>query len=221
MIDDAPDITQIVVRDLTEATHGNATGLAGADVTTQRVVTQMDWTTTYINIVTSGAIAGGKLPLVADTDQQAIAIAIRGCPRVKSEQARIVRIRDTLELTDIYASVGMIPQIEAHPDMEVVGEPFAANFDDGGALPYFGRWEEEKPIRDAHRHFIVDDEKMALTAGARFSHCLPVRRNVKVTDAVLDSEACVAIDEAENRLHVQKAVMRRLLRSPRSTDPEP
>ena len=90
-----------------------------------------------------------------------------------------------------------------------------------GALPYFGRWEEEKPIRDAHRHFIVDDEKMALTAGARFSHCLPVRRNVKVTDAVLDSEACVAIDEAENRLHVQKAVMRRLLRSPRSTDPEP
>ena len=135
--DDAPDITQIVVRDLTEATHGNATGLAGADVTTQRVVTQMDWTTTYINIVTSGAIAGGKLPLVADTDQQAIAMAIRGCARVKPENARIVRIRDTLELTDIYASVELIPQIEAHPDMEVVGEPFAAAFDDEGALPYF------------------------------------------------------------------------------------
>ncbi|MCE5234027.1 MAG: N-acetylornithine carbamoyltransferase [Mizugakiibacter sp.] len=76
-----------------------------------------------------------------------------------------------------------------------------------GALPYFGRWEQEKPIRDAHRHFIVDEAKMALTDGAAFSHCLPLRRNVKATDAVMDSPACIAIDEAENRLHVQKAIM--------------
>jgi N-acetylornithine carbamoyltransferase len=81
-----------------------------------------------------------------------------------------------------------------------------------GALPYFGRWDEEKPLRDAHRHFIVDERKMALTNGALFSHCLPVRRNVKVSDAVLDSDASIAIDEAENRLHVQKAIMRRLSR---------
>lgn len=81
-----------------------------------------------------------------------------------------------------------------------------------GALPYFGRWEEEKPVRDAHRHFIVDERKMARTEGALFSHCLPVRRNVKVTDGVLDAPYCVAIDEAENRLHVQKALMIDLLR---------
>jgi N-acetylornithine carbamoyltransferase len=76
-----------------------------------------------------------------------------------------------------------------------------------GALPYFGRWEAEKPIREAHRHFIVDERKMALTDGAVFSHCLPLRRNVKATDAVMDSPACIAIEEAENRLHVQKAIM--------------
>jgi N-acetylornithine carbamoyltransferase len=76
-----------------------------------------------------------------------------------------------------------------------------------GALPYFGRWEQEKPIRDAFRHFIVDEAKMALTDHAVFSHCLPLRRNVKASDAVMDSPACLAIDEAENRLHVQKAVM--------------
>lgn len=81
-----------------------------------------------------------------------------------------------------------------------------------GALPYFGRWDEEKPIRDRHRHFIVDSEKMALTPNAVFSHCLPVRRNVKVTDAVLDSPAAIHIDEAENRIHVQKALMSALLR---------
>jgi N-acetylornithine carbamoyltransferase len=76
-----------------------------------------------------------------------------------------------------------------------------------GALPFFGRWDEEKPIRDANRHFIVDERKMALTHEALFSHCLPVRRNVKVTDAVLDSPRSLVIEEAENRLHVQKAVM--------------
>jgi N-acetylornithine carbamoyltransferase len=76
-----------------------------------------------------------------------------------------------------------------------------------GALPYFGNWEAEKPIRDRFRHFIVDEAKMALTNDAVFSHCLPLRRNVKATDAVMDSPRCVAIDEAENRLHVQKAVM--------------
>jgi N-acetylornithine carbamoyltransferase len=82
-----------------------------------------------------------------------------------------------------------------------------------GAIPYFGRWAEEKPIRDAHKHFIVDERKMALTDHALFSHCLPLRRNVKATDAVMDSSACIAIDEAENRLHVQKAIMAELVKS--------
>lgn len=79
-----------------------------------------------------------------------------------------------------------------------------------GALPFFGNWEPEKAIRDRFRHFIVDEEKMAHTNNAVVSHCLPMRRNVKMTDAVFDSEACLAYEEAENRLHVQKAIMKRL-----------
>jgi len=80
-----------------------------------------------------------------------------------------------------------------------------------GALPYFGQWEGEKAVREASRHFMVDAGKMALTRDAVFSHCLPLRRNIKASDAVMDSERCKAIDEAENRLHVQKAVMSWLL----------
>jgi N-acetylornithine carbamoyltransferase len=76
-----------------------------------------------------------------------------------------------------------------------------------GALPYFGRWQDEKPVRDQYRHFMVDEAKMALTNDGVFSHCLPLRRNVKATDAVMDSPRCLAIAEAENRLHVQKAIM--------------
>lgn len=80
-----------------------------------------------------------------------------------------------------------------------------------GALPYFGRWDDEKPIRDAHQNFIVDEAKMGRTDNALVSHCLPMRRNVTMTDGVFDSPACVAYDEAENRLHVQKAIMRKLV----------
>src|SRR3546814_13385900 len=76
-----------------------------------------------------------------------------------------------------------------------------------GALPYFGNWEAAKPIRDRFKHFIVDEAKMAKTTDGVFSHCLPLRRNVKATDAVMDSPGCIAIAEAETRLPVQQAVM--------------
>jgi len=80
-----------------------------------------------------------------------------------------------------------------------------------GALPFFGNWSPEKPIRDQYRRFMVDEQKMALTNNGVFSHCLPLRRNVKASDAVMDSPQCIAINEAENRLHVQKAIMAALV----------
>lgn len=80
-----------------------------------------------------------------------------------------------------------------------------------GALPFYGKPEDEWQLREKYRHFIVDEQKMALTNGGLFSHCLPLRRNVKATDGVMDADYCVALDEAENRLHVQKAVMMTLL----------
>lgn len=80
-----------------------------------------------------------------------------------------------------------------------------------GALPHYGRPEAEWELRKNYRHFIVDERKMRLTNNAMFSHCLPLRRNIKATDAVMDADYCAALDEAENRLHVQKAVMMTLL----------
>jgi N-acetylornithine carbamoyltransferase len=80
-----------------------------------------------------------------------------------------------------------------------------------GALPYFGRWSEEQPPRSTYQHFIVDQAKMDKTDGAYFSHCLPLRRNVKATDEVVSGPRSLVIDEAENRLHVQKALLCTLL----------
>ena len=80
-----------------------------------------------------------------------------------------------------------------------------------GALPFYGKPDLEWELRKNYRHFIVNEEKMEMTNNALFSHCLPLRRNIKATDGVMDADYCVAIDEAENRLHVQKAVMMTLL----------
>src|SRR2546423_683946 len=129
----------------------------------------------------------------------------------------------------------------AHPpgyelDDELIGEINSRAFDagstvsvtddieeafDGAQVVYAKSWgskmfyglaaddvEERAPYR---REWIVDAAKMARTDGAVFMHCLPVRRNCIVTDEVIDSTASVVVDEAENRLHVQEAVLTKLL----------
>ena len=81
-----------------------------------------------------------------------------------------------------------------------------------GAKQFYGKPEREIEERAQYRkQWIVDEQKMARTNKAIFMHCLPVRRNVIVTDGVIDSGASVVIDEAENRLHVQKAIMTKVL----------
>jgi N-acetylornithine carbamoyltransferase len=81
-----------------------------------------------------------------------------------------------------------------------------------GAKQFYGNTNQDIAARAPYRRqWIVDKEKMSRTNNAIFMHCLPVRRNVIVTDEVIDSAASVVIDEAENRLHVQKAIMAKLL----------
>jgi N-acetylornithine carbamoyltransferase len=81
-----------------------------------------------------------------------------------------------------------------------------------GSKDYYGAAHTEIAARAVHRErWIVDEQKMARTSRGIFMHCLPVRRNVIVTDGVIDSPASVVVDEAENRLHAQKAVMTELL----------
>ncbi len=81
-----------------------------------------------------------------------------------------------------------------------------------GAINYFNDANNEKILRDKFKNFIVDEKKMALTNNAKFSHCIPLRRNIKATDAVMDSDYCIAVQEAANRLHVQKSLLTTLLK---------
>ena len=79
-----------------------------------------------------------------------------------------------------------------------------------GSKQFYGNTDQDIDTRAQYRSkWIVDEEKMSRTNNGIFMHCLPVRRNVIVTDAVIDSAASVVIEEAENRLHVQKAILAR------------
>ncbi len=94
----------------------------------------------------------------------------------------------------------------AFDDVEVV---YAKSW---GSKQFYGAPEKDVAERAQYREkWIVDEQKMARTNHAIFMHCLPVRRNVIVTDGVIDSSASAVIEEAENRLHMQKAILRDLL----------
>ncbi len=80
-----------------------------------------------------------------------------------------------------------------------------------GGIRFYGKKEEEVQYRKTLKGWMVDDEKMSKTDSAFFMHCLPVRRNVVASDSVLDSANSIIYDEAENRLHAQKAVLCRIL----------
>ena len=81
-----------------------------------------------------------------------------------------------------------------------------------GSLDYYGRFEEETLAKQSLRaDWMVDEEKMALTGDGIFLHCLPVRRNIVVSDGVLDGPHSAVIDEAENRLWTAAGVFSALL----------
>ena len=88
-----------------------------------------------------------------------------------------------------------------------------------GSRNFYGAPEKDVAERARYRStWIIDEAKMAQTNSVIFMHCLPVRRNVIVTDGVIDSPSSVVIDEAENRLHVQKAILAQLLEKETATD---
>jgi hypothetical protein len=131
-----PDVhvARLVVLGLTEETHGNAAGIGVADVTTRRVAERIDWHKTYTNHVAAGELGGAKLPLVADSDREAVAVAAQTIWGVRPEQVRLAWIRNTLELGDLMVSLPLWKQIEGSPRLAPAGDPRPIEFDAEGRL---------------------------------------------------------------------------------------
>lgn len=129
----SPRIKMIVVTDLTDESHGNATGMGFADVVTRRLFRKIDFAVTYKNVRTAGFPDRAKLPMVAETDREALDIALRaaGCRDVS--RARVIRIADTLHLGEVLVSDAVLEEVRSAPNIEVAGE-FAEACDGAGAL---------------------------------------------------------------------------------------
>ncbi|MBK8018027.1 MAG: DUF2088 domain-containing protein [Betaproteobacteria bacterium] len=130
-----PMVKKIVVLGLTKITHGNATGLGSADVITMRLYKELDIPSTYANIITSMNLDGAAIPMIMNTDHDAIALAVKTVVRVKPENCRIVRIRNTLHLGEIEVSEAMLSEVRSQPDkFEILEMPRAWSFDAQGTV---------------------------------------------------------------------------------------
>ena len=129
-----PKILWIVALDMTEESGGNATGIGNADFTTRRLAEKIDWKPTAINCLTACAPNGAKLPLVFDSDREAVENALNCIGLTKPEQARVIRIKNTLVLGEIECSEVFQPEIAKRPDLVVVGEGRSLAFDAAGQI---------------------------------------------------------------------------------------
>jgi hypothetical protein len=130
-----PEIKIITVHDLTDKTHGNAIGIGMADLTTRRVADKFDPQSTYANVLTGFSPAMGAMPIVAQTDREAIRLALDYLiGPVEPERARVVRIRDTLNLEHLEASEAVLAEIRDRPSIRISGQPRPMAFDADGTL---------------------------------------------------------------------------------------
>ena len=130
-----PVIKVITVHDLSDDTHGNATGIGMADLTTRRVAGKMDPQSTYTNSIIGLSPAIGALPIVMETDRDAIGTALDYlCGAEPPERTRVIRVGDTLHLEVMEASESVAEEIAGRPGITLCGPPREMAFDPSGTL---------------------------------------------------------------------------------------
>jgi len=129
-----PDVNKMVVLDVTVQSEGNANGVGTADFTTQRLVDKMDKEGTYANGLTSTVCAPTKIATTLPNDKMAIQAAVKTCNILDFTKVKLVRIKNTLVLSEIEVSEPLLPYIAQHPNMEQVSDVYDFQFDDEGNL---------------------------------------------------------------------------------------
>ena len=134
----AAKIDKIVVLDLSPETHGNAIGIGLADLTTRRVFDKIDYPSTYVNCLTQGTCATGKVPIWLPNDRDAIDTALRVIGPIDREKARMMVIKNTQELEHFWISESLAEAVKKDKRLarliELLGEPREVQFDVLGTL---------------------------------------------------------------------------------------
>ncbi|MBS4212309.1 MULTISPECIES: lactate racemase domain-containing protein [Neobacillus] len=129
-----PDVNKMVVLSVTPESEGNANGVGTADFTTQRLVDNMDLEGTYANGLTSTVVSPTKIATTLPNDKQAIQAAVKTCNILDFTKVKMVRIKNTLKISEIEVSEALLDYIGNHPNMEQVSDLYDINFDENGNL---------------------------------------------------------------------------------------
>lgn len=119
---EVPKIGAIVLLDLTENSHGNATGMGLADIITRRFYEKIDFQATYENVLTHCFFERGKMPVIAETEAEALDYALKYCRIKNPEKAKVLRIKNTLVLDEMWASRSLVEELSHRPGVKVTGE---------------------------------------------------------------------------------------------------
>jgi lactate racemase-like protein len=130
-----PKMRHIFVRGLSAHTHGNATGIGLADFTTTSLVKSMNYQATRINCLTAGYPDGANIPVHFDTDREVIDAALAIAGTRQPEEARVMRIRNTLRLEEVEVSETCLSEPSRQTEFAPVGPARVMTFDAAGNLP--------------------------------------------------------------------------------------
>jgi hypothetical protein len=133
--DEWPKIKRIAVRDLTEATHGNATGIGIAEFCRSRCVEKMDKRITRINCLTGGHPTAAMLPLDYPSDREILDAALLTIGLTQPPNAKLMWIHNTLELAEVECSAAYYDEAKQRPDLVILQEPRPLPLDPSGNLP--------------------------------------------------------------------------------------
>ncbi|MDK2877419.1 MAG: hypothetical protein PWR06_135 [Thermoanaerobacteraceae bacterium] len=125
---------RIYIRDLTKETEGSAVGMGIADFVSKKLFDKFDMAKTYINGITSTLTIAAKLPIVMRNDYYGIKAAMKTCNKIDLNDARIVRIQNTLKLEHIYISENLLDEAKNNPNVEILTDPLQLTFDENGNL---------------------------------------------------------------------------------------
>jgi len=125
---------KIAVLDLTQASHGNIHGIGSADVINRRIFDKGDLDETYPNGITSTTLSVDKIPVMMANDRLTIQCAIKTCNCDDIEKVQLIRIKDTLRISEIMVSEAMVERVRAIPNMEIIGDAEDWRFDSDGNL---------------------------------------------------------------------------------------
>jgi len=129
-----PVVTRLAVLDLSVETRGNGLGIGLADLTTDRVVRGIDPTPMRVNSLTSNFLSRARVPLALPADRDVIAASLDTCWRIHSDDARMVLIPNTLELTSLWVTAPLAAEVAAHPELSIETEFLEIPFDERGNL---------------------------------------------------------------------------------------